>query len=162
VAQYSNTILTVYGCTRQGTQVLCDSDLSNQNTADTQLQSSVAWKDAFIIDDRGDRHQRSSGFFVNVDGDQRANMDVPYGQSARYIFVFNDVSSKVQQITLKSATGGLNVVNIPVSSADGSSAAAGAGGQEGGGAPGQNQHSAPDGQARPAGNSGSAAAVPSL
>jgi hypothetical protein len=74
----------------------------------------VLWKDAFIIDDRGDRHQRSSGFFVNVDGDQRQAMDIPYGQSARYIFVFNDVSPKVQQVTLKSATGGLNVENIPV------------------------------------------------
>jgi hypothetical protein len=114
VAQFSDTILTVYGCTRQGTQVLCDADLSNQSKTETQVQSSVLWKDAFIIDDRGDRHQRSSGFFVNVDGDQRQAMDIPYGQSARYIFVFNDVSPKVQQVTLKSATGGLNVENIAV------------------------------------------------
>ena len=94
--------------------MLCDADLSNQNASDSQVQSSATWKDAYIIDDRGDRHQRTSSFFVNVDGDQRAAMDIPYGQSARYIFVFNGVSAKVQQVTLTSPADGLNVENIPV------------------------------------------------
>lgn len=94
--------------------MLCDADLSNQNASDSQVQSSAIWKSAYIIDDRGDRHQRSSSFFVNMDGDQRATMDIPYGQSARYIFVFNGVSAKVQQVTLTSPAEGLNVENIPV------------------------------------------------
>lgn len=157
VAQFSDTILTVYGCTRQGTQVLCDADLSNQSKTETQVQSSVLWKDAFIIDDRGDRHQRSSGFFVNVDGDQRQAMDIPYGQSARYIFVFNDVSPKVQQVTLKSATGGLNVENIAVAGVSvtpnqgGADQASGGAGQHGQG--GHSQAGAP---------STAGAAVPNL
>jgi hypothetical protein len=153
VAQFSDTILTVYGCTRQGTQVLCDADLSNQNKTETQVQSSVAWKDAFIIDDRGDRHQRSSGFFVNVDGDQRQAMDIPYGQSARYIFVFNDVSPKVQQVTLKSATGGLNVENIPVAGVSVTPNQGGTDQASGGAGAGHSQSGAP---------SSAGAAVPNL
>ncbi len=114
VAQYSNSIMTLYGCTRNGTQVLCDSDLSNQDSKNTQVQSASIGNDAYIIDDRGDRHTRTGGFFVNVDGDQRTNMDIPYGQSARYILVFNDVPAKVQQVSLISTTGALNVENIAV------------------------------------------------
>ena len=75
VGQLGNTILTVYGCSRQGTQVSCTTDLSNQNKSDTQLQSSVAWSDAFIIDDRGDRHQRAIGFFLNIDGEKRVDLE---------------------------------------------------------------------------------------
>ena len=51
-------------------QVACNTDLTNQNQKDTLVQAGDVWKDAFIVDDRGDRHQRSSGFFLNVDGDQ--------------------------------------------------------------------------------------------
>jgi hypothetical protein len=104
----------VYGCSRQGTQVVCSTDLSNQNKSDTKLQSSVAWSDAFIIDDRGDRHQRAIGFFLNIDGEKRMDLDVPYGQSVRYIFVFNDVSAKVSKVSLHSPAGGLDVENIPL------------------------------------------------
>jgi hypothetical protein len=114
VGQFSNTILTVYGCSRQGTQVTCNADISNQTKGETQLQSSVAWNDAFIIDDRGDRHKRAFAFFLNIDGEQRVDLDVPYGQSVRYIFVFNDVSAKVSKVSLHSAAGGLDVENIPV------------------------------------------------
>ncbi len=114
MAQYSSSIMTLYGCTRNGTQVLCDSDLSNQDSKNTQVQSASIGNDAYIIDDRGDRHARTGGFFVNVDGDQRTNMDIPYGQSARYILVFNDVPAMVQQVSMISTTGGLNVENIPV------------------------------------------------
>jgi hypothetical protein len=114
IAQFNNTILTVFSCTRQGTQVSCDTDLSNQNKSETLVQSSVAWADAFLVDDRGDRHQRAIGFFLNVDGEKRVDLDIPYGASARYIFVFNDVSAKVAMVTLRSATGGLDVESIPV------------------------------------------------
>lgn len=114
MAQFNETILTVLGCGRQGTQVACVSDLSNQSKTETLVQSSVAWKDAFLIDDRGDRHERAIGFFLNVDGDKRVDMDIPYGKSAKYVFVFNDVPAKVAKVTLKSATGGLYVEDIPV------------------------------------------------
>jgi hypothetical protein len=123
MAQFNNTILTVMGCMRQGTQVACDTKLSNENKAETLLQSSQAWTDTLLIDDRGDRHERSMGFFLNIDGEQRADMDVPYGQSARYILVFNDVPAKVSTISLHSPSGGLNVVNIPVSDPNAAAAA---------------------------------------
>jgi len=115
MAQGSNSILTVYGCTRQGTQVLCDTDLSNQDKSGAQLDSSMAWSDTYVVDDRGDRHQRTIGFFLNVDGQKRINLDVPYGQSVRYILVFNDVPAQVSKISLHGTASTLDVESIPVS-----------------------------------------------
>jgi hypothetical protein len=109
-----NSMLTVMGCMRQGLQVACETQLNNENKAETLMQSSAAWTDTLLIDDRGDRHERSMGFFLNIDGEQRTAMDVPYGQSARYILVFNDVPAKVTTVSLHSPSGGLNVVNIPL------------------------------------------------
>ena len=134
MAQANNSILTVYGCSRQGTQIVCDTDLSNQDKSGTQLDSSVAWSDAYIIDDRGDRHARTIGFFLNIDGDKRVNLDVPYGQSVKYEFVFNDVQAKVTKVSLHSPTGGLDVESIPVTdpNAGGTTVGAAAGGPAGG------------------------------
>jgi hypothetical protein len=78
------------------------------------MQSSTQWTDTYLIDDRGDRHTRAIGFFLNIDGEKRVDMDVPYGQSTRFVFVFNDVPAKVSQVSLHSSSGGLNVENIPV------------------------------------------------
>jgi hypothetical protein len=114
MAEYGNTMITVMGCMRQGLQVACETQLNNENKTETLVQSSAAWADTLLIDDRGDRHERSMAFFLNIDGEQRVEMDVPYGQSARYILVFNDVPAKVTTISLHSPSGGLNVVNIPL------------------------------------------------
>jgi hypothetical protein len=108
-------MLTVYRCARQGTQVLCDADLTNQNTQETLMQSADAWKDAFIVDDRGDRHPRTNGFFLNIDGEQRQQLDVSYGKSARFILAFDGVSDKVANVALRSTASGLHVENIPLS-----------------------------------------------
>jgi hypothetical protein len=70
------------------------------------------WTDAFIVDDRGDRHQRVSGFFLNIDGDQRPQLDISYGKTARFILMFDGVPAKVQKVALRSATGGLDVEEI--------------------------------------------------
>ena len=75
--------------------MLCDTDLSNQDKSGTQLYSSMAWSDTYVVDDRGDRHERTIGFFLNADGEKRINLDVPYGQSIRYILVFNNVPAEV-------------------------------------------------------------------
>jgi hypothetical protein len=111
-AQGQNTRLVVYGCGRQDTQVACVSELTNQNQADTLMQSAELWKDAFIVDDRGDRHPRSRGFFLNIDGEQRTQIDVSYGKSARFVLVFDDVQPRVQKVALRSASGGLDVEDI--------------------------------------------------
>jgi len=111
-AQAQNTRLVIYGCGRQDTQVACVTDLTNQDKTNTLVQSADLWKDTFIVDDRGDRHQRSRGFFLNIDGDQRTQLDVSYNQSARFILMFDDVQSKVQKVSLRSKTGGLDVEDI--------------------------------------------------
>jgi hypothetical protein len=111
-AQFGTTKLVVYGCGRQDMQVACVTDLTNQDTKDTLVQSADIWKDAFIVDDRGDRHQRASGFFLNIDGDQRQQLDISYGKTARFILMFSGVPTKVAKVALRSATGGLDVEEI--------------------------------------------------
>lgn len=111
-AQAQNTKLVVYGCGRQDSQVACVTDLGNQNQKDTLVQASDVWKDAFIVDDRGDRHVRTAGFFLNVDGDQRPQLDISYGKTARFVLMFDGVPAKVQKVALRSATGGLDVEEI--------------------------------------------------
>jgi hypothetical protein len=118
-------ILTVYGCNRLGTQITCDTDLSNQSQTVTQVKSADAWKDVFLVDDKGDRHVRAMGFFLNEAGAQRMDMVIPYGESSRYILVFNNVPAKVSSVTLKSSQSGLDVEGISVT-ASGAPAAGGA------------------------------------
>lgn len=111
-AQAQTTKLVVYGCGRQGTQVACVTELTNQNQKDTLVQSDAIWKDTFIVDDRGDRHQRSDGFFLNIDGDQRPQIDISYGKAARFILMFDGVAAKVQKVALRSTAGSLDVEDI--------------------------------------------------
>lgn len=104
-AQSGTTKLVVDGCGRQDTRVACVTELTNQNQKDTLVQASDVWADAFIVDDRGDRHVRTSAFFLNVDGDQRPQLDISYGKTARFILMFDDVPTKVQKVTLRSGSG---------------------------------------------------------
>jgi hypothetical protein len=94
-------------------QVACVTDLANQSQKDTLVQAADIWKDAFIVDDRGDRHLRSAGFFLNIDGDQRPQLDIAYGKTARFVLMFDGVQSKVQKVALRS-TSGLDVEEITV------------------------------------------------
>jgi hypothetical protein len=102
----------VYGCGRQDTRVACVTELTNQNQKDSLVQAADVWKDTFIVDDRGDRHQRSSGFFLNVDGDQRQQLDISYGKTARFVLMFDGVQPKVEKVALRSTTAGLDVEEI--------------------------------------------------
>lgn len=122
-AEGQSTKLVVYGCGRHNTQVACVTDLTNQNHKDTLVLSDV-WKDSFIVDDRGDRHPRSKGVFVNIDGDQRSQLDIGYGKSARFVLMFDGVPSKVQKVTLRSASGGLDVEDISLTASGGEAATA--------------------------------------
>jgi hypothetical protein len=111
----------VYGCGRQEQKVACVTNLTNQNQQDTLVHSADIWKDAFIVDDRGDRHQRTDGFFLNIDGDQRQQLDIDYGKTAQFILMFDGVQAKVEKVALRSATGGLNVADISLTSPDAAS-----------------------------------------
>jgi hypothetical protein len=122
-AQADSTKLVVYGCGRQDTQVACVNELTNQNQKNTLLQAGDVWKDAFIVDDRGDRHPRTAGFFLNIDGDQRAQLDISYGKTARFILMFDGVQTKVQKVALRSTSGGLDVEEINLVTADAGAAA---------------------------------------
>lgn len=122
-AEGQSTKLVVYGCGRHNTQVACVTDLTNENHKDTLVLSDV-WKDSFIVDDRGDRHPRSKGVFVNIDGDQRSQLDIGYGKSARFVLMFDGVPPKVQKVTLRSASAGLDVEDISLTASGGEAATA--------------------------------------
>ncbi len=47
-----------------------------------------------------------------MDGDQRPQLDISYGRSARFVLLFDGVQTKVQKVALRSATGGLDVEEI--------------------------------------------------
>jgi hypothetical protein len=111
-AQAQGTKLVVYGCGRQDTRVACVTDLTNQSQKDTLVQAADVWKDTFIVDDRGDRHQRSGGFFLNVDGDQRQQLDISYGKTARFVLMFDGVQPKVDKVALRSTAAALDIEEI--------------------------------------------------
>lgn len=111
-AQSGSTKLVVEGCGRQDTRVACVAELTNQNQKDTLVRAADVWTDAFIVDDRGDRHARSSAFFLNIDGEQRPQLDVSYGKTARFILMFDDVPTKVQKVALRSASSTLDVEDV--------------------------------------------------
>lgn len=110
--QSATNKLAVYGCGRQDAQVACVTDVTNQNQKDTLMQAADVWKNAFIVDDRGDRHQRTAGFFLNIDGDQRSQIDVSYGKTVRFVLMFDSVPTKVQKVALRSGTDSLDVEDI--------------------------------------------------
>lgn len=123
-AQFGTTKLDIYGCARQDMQVACVTELTNQNPKDTLVKSADIWKDAFIVDDRGDRHTRTNAFFLNVDGEQRQQLDISNGKSAKFVLMFDQVPTKVQKVTLRSQTGGMDVEEMGLVAADGSAPSA--------------------------------------
>lgn len=94
----------------------CDTDFNNQNSRQTQITNNW-WRDAYIVDNFGDRHYRVSGYFVNGEGQPRETIDIPYGQSARYIMMFNDVSQNVSTVSLHSQWGNLDIENMSLDGA---------------------------------------------
>lgn len=127
--QYGTGMLTIYGCARQGNQVVCDMDFNNQNQHQTMVNTQW-WRDMYVVDAFGDRHQRGSAYFVNGAGEPRETLDIPYGQTARYIMVFNEVPANAPTVSLHSPYGSIDIENIGL---DGGGAA-----QGGGQAPAQN------------------------
>ena len=123
--QYGTGMLTIYGCARQGNQVVCDMDFNNQNQHQTMVNTQW-WRDMYVVDAFGDRHQRGSAYFVNGAGEPRETLDIPYGQTARYIMVFNEVPANAPTVSLHSPYGSIDIENIGL---DGGAAAAQGGGQ---------------------------------
>lgn len=122
-AQFGTTKLDIYGCARQDMQVACVTELTNQNPKDTLVKSTDIWKDAFVVDDRGDRHTRSNAFFLNVDGEQRQQLDISNGKTAKFVLMFDQVPTKVQSVALRSQTGNMDVENIGLVAPDGAPSA---------------------------------------
>jgi hypothetical protein len=125
VVQFRGCLLTVFGCQRQGTQVMCDTDFSNQDETNTRLTNDW-WSDAYLIDDLGDRHERSAAYFMNIEGQTRDAIDVPYGESTRFLLVFNDVSSSAATAALIAPLGNMRIEKITITEPAASSPDAGA------------------------------------
>jgi hypothetical protein len=139
-------MITIYGCVRQGTQVACDADFNNQNQNNTMVTNGW-WGDMYVVDSNGDRHNRASAYFVNGAGEPRDRIDIPYGQAARYILMFNDVPSNVSTVSVHSAYGQIDIENIRIDGSNNAAPAAAASGASGSDQPAQAQGSSPTGQA---------------
>ncbi len=120
-AQFGTTKLDIFGCGRQDMQVACVAELTNQNPKDTLVKGTDVWKDAFLVDDRGDRHVRTNAFFLNIDGEQRPQLDISNGKTAKFVLMFDNVPAKVQKVTLRSQNGNMDVEEIGLIAADASS-----------------------------------------
>ena len=118
-ASFGTTKLDIYGCGRQDMQVACVAELTNTNAKDTLVKSTDVWKDAFVVDDRGDRHVRTNAFFLNIDGEQRPQLDITNGKTAKFILMFDNVPTKVESVALRSQNGNMDVESIGLIAADG-------------------------------------------
>ena len=68
------------------------------------MKSADVWKDAFIVDDRGDRHMRSNAFFLNIgylSSDIRAVNRL--GELSYYGLYRDPYGSSVERITCQIA-----------------------------------------------------------
>ena len=97
---------------------MCDTDFNNQNQRVTQVNTAW-WRDVYLVDQNGDRHQRASAYFVNGAGEPREMLDIPYGQSARYIMVFNDFAQNVSTVGFHSVYGNIDVENMSLDGSGG-------------------------------------------
>jgi len=94
---WSTLTLTAYGCSRSGTRVLCDFDISNQNSGQVTVGY---WGDLALVDDGGKMSRRSNAFFMGNDGSQFDNAFVSPGQPVRYLMEFDDVAPSYTSIAL--------------------------------------------------------------
>ena len=69
--------------------------------------------DVRILEHRLD-HQIGPGGRLGAVGrcDQRQQLDVSYGKTARFVLMFDDVQAKVQKVSLRSPSGPLDIEDI--------------------------------------------------
>jgi hypothetical protein len=102
--------LSLYGCYRSGTRVLCDFDLATINGWSGQTNVGP-FAGLSLIDSGGRITGRSDAYFMGSDG---SRMDLAFASSTavRYLMEFDNVAVQVAKVGL--ANGGYQVPNVPV------------------------------------------------
>jgi|HubBroStandDraft_1064217.scaffolds.fasta_scaffold285814_2 hypothetical protein len=103
---------TAYSCTRYGSRVLCDFDVTRQSSAETNQQ---IWNQMILVDDGGKISHRHDAYYVFDDGTQGNNAYLT-AKPVRMIMEFDDVSANASSATL--AVGQDRADSIPITSND--------------------------------------------
>jgi hypothetical protein len=112
---FGDATLTVYGCFRTGTRVLCDFDLSKRRNA--QLNAPWVWRSVELIDDGGKVTRIHTGFFVGQDGSQFPTAYVG-SDPVRMIMEYDDVAANFTSVALVS--GRNRIQGVPITAGDAS------------------------------------------
>jgi hypothetical protein len=106
--------LSLYGCYRSGTRVVCDFDLATVNGWTGQTNAGP-FNGLSLIDNGGKITPRSDAFFMATDG---SRMDSAFASATpiRYIVLFDNIAAEIATIGL--AEGGYQLPNITVITPD--------------------------------------------
>jgi len=103
--------MTLYSCFRNGGQVLCDFDLTNQNNA--RANAHTVFGDMRILNSSGRIFPRQDAFFVDADGTQFDISQITPGNKVRLIMVFDNVPETYTTVSLAHAQ--MVVQNVAIS-----------------------------------------------
>jgi hypothetical protein len=102
--------MTLYTCFRNGGQVLCDFDLTNQNNA--QADAHTVFGDVRILNSSGRIFPHQDAFFVDADGTQFDTSQITPGNKVRLIMVFENVPETYTTVSLAHAQMVVQAVTI--------------------------------------------------
>jgi hypothetical protein len=110
---WGDGVLTVYGCYRTGTRVLCDFDFTKQNNA--QVNAPWVWGGVNMVDDGGKVTAIHTGFFMGQDGSQFPTAYVTTNP-VRMIMEYDNVASNFNSVAL--VFGSNRIQGVPITLAD--------------------------------------------
>jgi hypothetical protein len=109
----SDVVLTAYGCFRAGAIVLCDFDVTKQNSA--AFKASVLWSSLGLRDDSGRVAKRYDAFFLASDG-TRQPLTTLSTNPVRLIMEFTDVDAQLSTVSL--VNGQEQILGVSIDMAD--------------------------------------------
>jgi hypothetical protein len=109
----SDVVLTAYGCFRTGAVVLCDFDVTKQNSA--PFKASVLWSSLGLRDDSGRVSKRHDVFFLADDG-TRQPLTTLSTNPVRLIMEFTEVDAQLSSVSL--VNGQEQISGVPIDMTD--------------------------------------------
>jgi hypothetical protein len=110
---YGDMTLTVYGCYRSGTRVLCDFDYTKQNSQ--QLNAPWPFQAVTIVDDGGMVTGIHNAFFMGTDGTQFQTAFVST-TPVRMLMEYDNVNQNYSSVALVYGTN--RIQGVPITQAD--------------------------------------------
>jgi hypothetical protein len=110
---YGDMTLTVYGCYRSGTRVLCDFDYTKQNSQ--QLNAPWPFQSVNVVDDGGMVTGIHNAFFMGTDGTQFQTAFVST-TPVRMLMEYDNVNQNYSSVALVYGTN--RIQGVPITQAD--------------------------------------------